>query len=178
MATRTWIGKDVPRLEDPRLLTGRANYTDDVRLPGMAHAAVLRSPQAHARLGKVDLGPALRQPGVVAAFSGADVPLSLPTFAVLNPDKPPPARPALARDKVRYVGEAVVVVFAEDRYVARDAAELVEVAYEPLPAAASLRAAQATGAPLIHDDYPGNVYVRLPRALAVAGHPLLDGLVG
>ncbi len=164
MALSRVVGASIKRREDPRLITGQGTYTDDVRLPGALYMAVVRSPHAHARLGPVDLGPALRQPGVVAAFSGADVPLSLPTFAVLNPDKPPPARPALARDKVRYVGEAVAVVFAEDRYAARDAAELVEVAYEPLPVVASLRAALAEGAPLVHDDYPGNVYVRLPRS--------------
>ena len=95
----------------------------------------------------MDVGPALRQHGVVAAFTGADLDISLPTHAVLNPVRRRRAHYALARDKVRHVGEAVAVVLAEDRYVARDAADLVDVAYEPLPAAASLQAALADGAP-------------------------------
>lgn len=163
MALSRAVGASIKRREDPRLITGQGQYTDDLKLPGALYMVVVRSPHAHARLGGVDVGPALRQHGVVAAFTGADLDISLPTHAVLNPRTPPPAHYALARDKVRHVGEAVAVVLAEDRYVARDAADLVDVAYEPLPAAASLQAALADGAPLIHDDYPGNVYIRAPR---------------
>ena len=107
MATtqRTWIGKDVPRLEDPRLLMGRANYTDDVRLAGMAHAAVLRSPHAHARIVRIDTSRARALPGVFAVITGEDAKeLSnpLPAFCA-----EPVVQYALAVEKVRYAGEVV-----------------------------------------------------------------------
>ena len=112
MATtpRTWIGKDVQRLEDPRLLTGRANYSDDVRLPGMAHAAVLRSPQAHARIVRIDTSRARALPGVFAVITGDDakeLTNPLPAFCA-----EPVAQYALAVDTVRYAGEAVAAVAA------------------------------------------------------------------
>jgi aerobic carbon-monoxide dehydrogenase large subunit len=162
MALSRTVGASIKRREDPRLITGHGTYVDDVRLPGLLYLAVVRSPHAHARLGRVDVSAARAQAGVVAAFTHADCDLAVPTATVLSPTPPPPHY-LFARDKVRHVGEAVAVVIAEDRYTARDAADLVEVEYEPLPAVASMEAALAEGAPLVHDDYPGNVYARLPR---------------
>ncbi|HEX6212491.1 MAG TPA: xanthine dehydrogenase family protein molybdopterin-binding subunit, partial [Methylomirabilota bacterium] len=155
MAMRTWIGKDVPRLEDPRLLTGRANYTDDVRLPGMAHAAVLRSPQAHARIVSIDTSRARALPGVFAVITGEDAKeLSnpLPAFCA-----EPVVEYALAVDKVRYAGEAVAAVAAVDRYAAEDAAALIDVEYAPLPVLTDPLEAMKPGAPTVHDTLPSNL---------------------
>jgi carbon-monoxide dehydrogenase large subunit len=157
------VGASIKRREDPRLVTGHGQYVDDVRLPGTLYLAFVRSPHAHARVGRIDTAAALQQPGVAAVFTHADCDLTLTTHAALNPQTPPPPRPLLAGDTVRFVGEAVAVVLADDRYVARDAADLVEVDYEPLPAAASLQAALADGAPLVHEAFPGNVYLKMER---------------
>ncbi len=163
MALSRTVGASVKRREDPRLITGHGTYVDDIQLPGLLYMTVVRSPHAHARLGRIDPSAALALPGVAAVFTHADCDLALTTAAALNPNVPPPPQPLLAYDKVRYVGERVAVVLADDRYVARDAAELVEVEYEPLPAVASMEAALADGAPLVHDAFPGNVYLRVPR---------------
>jgi len=157
MATipRTWIGKDVQRLEDPRLLTGRATYSDDVRLPGMAHAAVLRSPQAHARIVRVDTSRARALPGVFAVITGDDakeLTNPLPAFCA-----EPVVQYALAVDKVRYAGEAVAAVAAVDRYTAEDAVGLIDVEYEPLPVLTDPIEAMKPGAPKVHDNLPSNL---------------------
>src|SRR6185436_1961168 len=154
MATtpRTWIGKDVQRLEDPRLLTGRANYSDDVRLPGMAHAAVLRSPQAHARIVRIDTSRARALSGVFAVITGEDAKeLSnpLPAFCA-----EPVVQYALAVDKVRYAGEAVAAVA---RYTAEDAVGLIDVEYAPLPVLTDPIEAMKPGAPKVHDNLPSNL---------------------
>jgi carbon-monoxide dehydrogenase large subunit len=154
------IGQVVPRKEDPELLTGQARYVDDLTLPGMLWMAVVRSPHAHARIAAVDVSAALAAPGVVAAFSGNDlvddVPAGLPcAWPVTEDIKMPPHWP-LARDKARYAGDGIAVVLAESRALAKDASELVEVEYEPLPAVSSLEGALAEGAPLVHDDLDSN----------------------
>src|SRR5690349_18966930 len=123
------VGASIKRREDPRLVTGQGQYVDDVRLPGTLYLAFVRSPYAHARLGKIDTAAALQQPGVVAALTHAECEVILTTHVPLNPATPPPPHPLLARDKVRFVGEAVAAVLADDRYLARDAADLVEVEY-------------------------------------------------
>ena len=157
MATveRRWIGKDVPRLEDPKLLAGRATYTDDVRLPGMLHAAVLRSPHPHARITRVDTSQARALPGVFAVITGEDakeLTNPLPAFCA-----EPVVQYALAVDKVRFVGEAVAAVAAVDRYTAEDAAALIEVEYEPLPVVTDPFEAMKPGAAKLHDTLPGNL---------------------
>jgi carbon-monoxide dehydrogenase large subunit len=151
----TWIGKDVPRLEDPKLLAGRATYTDDVRLPGMLHAAVLRSLHAHARIARIDTSRARALPGVVAVVTGEDARAltnPLPAFCA-----EPVVQYALAVDKVRFAGEAVAAVAAVDRYTAEDAAALIDVEYEPLPVLTDPHQAMTAGAPKIHDTLPGNL---------------------
>ncbi len=159
-ALKGYVGSGVLRKEDPRLLTGQGRYVDDLNLPGMAWMALVRSPYGHARIKAVDVAPARAMPGVVAAYSGADLagdwagPLPC-VWPVTEDIKMPPHWP-LATDKVRYMGDAVAVVIAESREQAQDAAEVVQVDYEPLPAVTDVEAALADGAPLVHDDLGTN----------------------
>ncbi|HEY0583517.1 MAG TPA: xanthine dehydrogenase family protein molybdopterin-binding subunit, partial [Chloroflexota bacterium] len=152
------LGARVRRKHDPRLLNGRAAYVDDLRLPSALHMAIWRSPLAHARITRVDLSTALAQPGVVDAFDvsafGPSPPI-FPTIVGHESLKPAPQYP-LGRDRVRHVGEAVVVVVAESRALAEDALEVVDVELEPLEPVASSSAALAAGAPLLHDTAAGN----------------------
>ena len=144
-----------------RLITGQGNFTDDIQLPGMVHMAVLRSPYAHARIKRIDVSEARRAPGVVAVYTGKDLEGkmgTIPTSCRLpdaNIQTPP--HHALAVDKVRYVGDGVALVVAEDRYAARDALERIEVEYEELPAVVDQEAAMREGAPQLHEDVPGNI---------------------
>ncbi len=158
------IGKSIARKEDFRFLTGVGQYTDDVVLPRQTYAAFLRSPHAHARIRGVDTAAASAAPGVVAVFTGADLQESkiggLPCgWLIHSKDGAPmkePAHPVIAHDKVRHVGDQVALVIAETYLQAKDAAELIEVDYEILPAVADTASA-AGHATLIHDDVPGNV---------------------
>ena len=155
------FGSGIRRREDPRLLTGTARYTADFVLPGMAHAAILRSFHGHARVRGIDTSRAKSAPGVVAVFTGADVDGALQpipcAWLVPNADlKVAPYR-AMATDVVRYVGDAVAVVVAESDYQAHDALELIEVDYEPLPAVVDPQKATAPDAPQLHAEAPGNV---------------------
>jgi len=143
------FGSPLKRREDPRLITGQGNFTDDIQLPGMVYMAVLRSPHAHARIKRIDVSAARRAPGVVAVYTGKDLEGKMGTIptAWLVPDsdiKTPPHH-ALAVDKVRYVGDGVALVVAEDRYTARDALELIEVEYEELPAVVDQEEAMKRG---------------------------------
>jgi carbon-monoxide dehydrogenase large subunit len=147
------FGAPLARREDPRLLRGDGRYVADLKLHGLAHAAVLRSPHAHALVRSIDAARALADPRVLAVLAGADV-ADLPRLECIDAEETtrPFNQPVLAQDKVRYVGEPVAVLVAEDRYVAEDALGLVEVDYEPLPAVASAEAALAEGAPVLHDE--------------------------
>ncbi|MCX4986338.1 xanthine dehydrogenase family protein molybdopterin-binding subunit [Streptomyces sp. NBC_00572] len=166
-----WIGRSVPRVEDDRLLRGNGRYVDDIALPGAVEAAFLRSPHAHARIESVDVTAALAAPGVVAVWTGDHV-RDLP--AMLNKEelRTPPGlaelldplvrmtpMPLLARDKVLYVGQPVAVVLAENRYLAEDALELVEVRYAPLPVLVDPEHALTEGAIRLHEDLPDNTAV-------------------
>ena len=149
------IGQSRLRKEDNRLITGNTNWTDNIQLPGMLHMAVLRSPMAHAKILNVDVSEALRQPGVVAAFTAADLGAAnpgLPCVWPVTPDMKAPVHPALATDKVRHVGDPVAVVLATSRYAAADALESINVDYEPLPAVIDMEEALAEGATLVHED--------------------------
>src|SRR5947207_10252880 len=151
----TLVGKGIRRQEDPRLITGSATYLDDVKLPGMHHACVVRSPHAAARITGINTAAALAHPGVVAVFTGADVAnLGAVPCAASLPGLRVPHHHLLAQDRVYYVGHPVAVVVATDRYLARDAADAVEVDYEPLPAVTDPEKAIAPGAPAVHPDWP------------------------
>ena len=160
MTTRLF-GSGIRRREDPRLITGRASYTDDIKLPGMVHAAILRSPYAHANITSIDTSAAVCQPGVIAVYTGGDIEGHLNPIpcAWLIPDSNlvTPDHPAIAKDKVRYVGDAVAVVVAESRYQAEDALEHIDVDYEPLDATINPKASAMDGAPQVHDDAPNNI---------------------
>ena len=159
MTTRLF-GSGIRRREDPRLITGQASYTDDIKLNGMVHAAILRSPHGHARINSIDTSAAAAAPGVIAVYTGADIEgvLNPMPCAWVIPDSDVKAVPYLpiAKDVVRYVGDAVAVVVADDRYQAEDALELINVAYSPLPALVNPEAALQEGAPQLHEDAPGN----------------------
>ncbi len=148
------VGRARRRKEDTRLVTGRTMWTDNIQLPGMLYVAFLRSPMAHARITRVDVSPALSRPGVVAAFSGRDLAGeqgSLPCAWPVSEDVVIPEHPPIAVEEVRYVGEAVAVVVATDRYKAADALEAIEVDYDPLPAVVDLREALEPGSPRVHE---------------------------
>src|SRR5580692_4549542 len=159
------LGQPVPRFEDPRLIRGGGRYVDDLRLPNMAYGYVLRSPHAHARIRSIDTSAAKAAPGVLLVLTGADWAASgwndLPTPGGLKRRGGAPAGkirfPALTQDKVRWVGDYVAFVVAETLHQAQDAAELIEVDYEALPAIASTAGALDSGAPLVWDDRPDNI---------------------
>ncbi|MFE2216861.1 xanthine dehydrogenase family protein molybdopterin-binding subunit [Streptomyces canus] len=151
----TEVGTARLRKEDARLLTGQTRWTDNIDATGMLHLAVLRSPMAHARIDRVDVSPALERPGVVAAFSGADLAEgmgSLPCAWPVTEDIVLPDHPPIATAEVRYAGDPVAVVVARDRYAAADALEAIEVDYTPLPPVLDLEAALEAEAPLVHSD--------------------------
>jgi len=157
----TLFGSGIRRREDPRLVTGRATYTDDVSLVGMTYLAILRSPFAHARVTRVDTRAAEKASGVLAVYTGADlrdrvVPVPC-AWNVPDCDLKVPPHPLLADGKVRYVGDGVAMVVAESRAAARDAIDLIEVDYEPLPAVVNPEEATKPGAPRLHDDVDGNI---------------------
>jgi len=163
MTTR-YFGKPIKRNEDPRLLTGQALFTDDVQLPNMLHAAFLRSDYAHAHIRSIDVSAARAKEGVVAVYTATDLgdywqpgPLLVPPPPIDNLIFNPRMQVPLAKDKVRYVGEPIVIVVAESRYIAEDAVELINLEVDPLPAVVDLDDALSADAPLIHDDLPQNL---------------------
>jgi len=159
------IGAAVRRKEDVRFLSGRGNYTDDINRPGQLHAVLKRSDRPHATINAIDTTAAAAAPGVIAVFVGADMAADnvggLPCgWQIHNKDGSPmaePPHPVIAIGKVRHVGDPVAVVIAETKQQAKDAAELIEVDYTDLPAAATMPQALAAGAPAVHDDVPSNL---------------------
>lgn len=157
-----FIGKSVKRIEDKRFITGKGRYTDDINLPGMTHAYILRSPYAHARIKSIDTSAAAAMEGVVTIMTGDEVGhYGVPCGWQVNFKngdimKEPP-HPLLVKDKVRHVGDAVVMVVAESREIAQDAAEAIIIDYEVLPAITDASKAVEAGAPLVHDDVPNNI---------------------
>ncbi|MBI3683860.1 MAG: xanthine dehydrogenase family protein molybdopterin-binding subunit [Acidobacteria bacterium] len=154
----TLVGKRIKRKEDPRLITGTATYVDDIQMPGMHHASILRSPHAAAILKSINIRPALETAGVVAVFTGADVKdvgpvpcgASLPGLRV-------PHHHILAQDRVYFAGHPVAVVVSTDRYIARDAADRIEVEYDVKAAVADPEKALEKGAPAVHPQWPDNI---------------------
>jgi carbon-monoxide dehydrogenase large subunit len=155
------VGRSVPRREDPRLLSGRGRFVDDIALPGMLHAQFVRSTVAHAEIASVDISAVCEVPGVVAAFTADDLELGDIVAQLGRPlsEFVPTAMPVLARDKVRYVGEPIAVVVARDAYAAEDGLEAAKVSYATLPPVTSEEAALAPGAPLVHAEAAHNTLV-------------------
>ena len=170
----TYVGQSVRRFEDHRLLTGQGSYVDDMKLPGLLNAVVLRSLHAHANIRSIDVSAANRVPGVVAVFTAADIQdlaVEIPTRTNTGADEFNPTRhPLLASDKVCYVGQAVAVLIAEDIYTAADALDQIVVDYEILPALTDSYEALEPGAMIIHPDQGSNVSLR-----TVNGGGDLDG---
>ena len=177
----TYVGQPVRRFEDHRLLTGQGSFVDDMKLPGLLHAVVLRSLHAHATIRSIDVSGANRLPGVVAVITAADIQdldVHMPTRSSIDDvELTPPRHPVLASDKVCYVGQAVALIIAEDPYTAADALEQVLVDYEVLPAVTDPYQAMEEGAAVIHSDLGSNVSLRtvseggdLDAAFAQADH--------
>jgi aerobic carbon-monoxide dehydrogenase large subunit len=165
------IGVPVRRVEDRKLLRGQGCFVADITLPGELHCVLLRSPHAHARIRRIDSAAATGRSGVAAVFTGVDMaadqigPMA-PFWAIKSADGKPMAEPprwALARGTVRHVGEAVAAIIAESPAQARDAADLVRVDYEPLPAVTDAKAAMRADAPILHETAPGNICFRFAR---------------
>jgi aerobic carbon-monoxide dehydrogenase large subunit len=155
------FGSGIKRREDPRLITGTATYTDDIKLPGLTYAAFLRSPYAHARITRIDTSAAEHAPGVLAVYTGASVKDRVATvpcaWNVPNCDLKVPPHPLLAHDKVRYVGDGVAMVIAESRAAARDAIDLIDVDYQPLGGGVDPEKMAQPGAPQLHNEVPNNI---------------------
>ena len=168
MATQL-LGTAIKRREDPEFLRGEAKFTADVTLPGMAHVAILHSTEAHAKIRGIDTTAAMKLPGVVRIFTGADVadkmlpmvciwkPAGVESHFPPHPYGVPGAQTALATDRVRYVGEWVAAVVAETRQQAYDAVKAINVDYDPLPIVRTAEEALKAGAPQLHDSVPGNL---------------------
>src|SRR5216683_1251034 len=187
------IGQPVRRVEDRRLITGHGNYVDDINRPHQACAFMLRSPHAHARIGAIETAAALSTPGVLAVFTGEDLARdgtgTIPCLSALaNRDGSPsvlPPYPAITRGRVRHVGNTVATVVAESGAAARDAAELIAVDYEPLPAVVDTAHALDPGQPQVWDEAPGNLCfdweigdsAAVERAMAGARHRIAVALV-
>ncbi|MFQ5541273.1 MAG: xanthine dehydrogenase family protein molybdopterin-binding subunit, partial [Candidatus Binatia bacterium] len=150
-----WVGRSIRRTEDKRLLTGRGQFLDDMKFPGMYHAAVLRSPYPHAIIKWVDVSEALKMPGVRGVLTGKDV------ARMSNPFPQAVDEPleyyCIAVDRARYVGEGVAVVVAEDRYLAEDALEAIQVDYEPLPHVVDVEKAVEKDAAILHPKLGSNI---------------------
>jgi 2-furoyl-CoA dehydrogenase large subunit len=154
-----WVGRALPRKEDQALLSGRARFIDDLApVPGLKQAAILRSPHPHARIRGIEATRALALPGVIGVVTGAE--LARTVGPIPNGVRAPVPYFPFAIDRARYVGEPVAVVVADTRYVAEDACELIDVDYEPLPAVASIAAALAPDAPLLHEKAGSNAVNR------------------
>jgi carbon-monoxide dehydrogenase large subunit len=167
--TKRYIGQRITRNEDPRLLTGQALFVDDVEIPGMLHAAFVRSDYAHARILSIDVSAARERSGVVAVFTAEDMgedwspgpPLVSPPPTVEDVTFHSRRQAPLVKDVVRHAGETVAVVIAENRYIAEDAAEDILVEYEPLPVITDLEQALAPDSPRVHDDLESNLAAHL-----------------
>jgi carbon-monoxide dehydrogenase large subunit len=171
MGIATMIGASIKRREDPRLITGQATYVDDIKLLGMLHMAVLRSLYGHARIIGIKTEAARALPGVVAVYTAEDLKgkvgqMSVGVLLAPHIEKGMGRRGPLAEGKVRFYGDPVAVVIAQDPYIARDALDLIEVDYEPLPAAIDVEQAMQPDAPVLYDEFGTN--------LAYSQHPPTD----
>ncbi|GCE03026.1 xanthine dehydrogenase family protein molybdopterin-binding subunit [Dictyobacter aurantiacus] len=166
MGIAAMLGTPIKRREDPRLITGQATYVDDIKLLGMLHMAVFRSTYGHARINSINTDAARQLPGVVAVYTAQDLKGTVGNIPVAAPLPPHITngmgrRLPLAENKVRFYGDPVAIVIAENRYVARDALDLIDVDYEPLPAAIDIEQAMQPDAPLLYEDFKSNIAVSL-----------------
>ena len=162
VGTGKMVGAEVRRVEDPRVLLGKSRYVDDVQLPGTVAMAFVRSPYAHAKITQVDVSAAKSHPGVLAVLSGADIASEIPPLRVEYDATRAPRHkscdwPVLAHGKVRFVGEPVAVVVAVNRYVAEDAANLIDVEYDPLDTVWDVEKALTAETVLVHDEWGDNL---------------------
>src|SRR5262249_683598 len=157
----TYVGQEVPSLTNTRLVAGRGQFVDDIQLPGMTHAAILRSPYAHARIRSVDTAAAEALPGVLCVRAGGEVAEEMNPIPETYDTAAVGAKGvrwyALCVDRARYVGEAVAAVVAEDKFTAYAALDLIEVDFEPLPVVSDPEQAMEPGAPLVEPDWGDNV---------------------
>lgn len=184
----SFVGQSVPRVEDDRLLRGEGRFVDDLEPEGALEAAFLRTPHAHARIASIDASAGLALDGVVAVIDGRSAALAPMVFAIAELI-PAPVReavdplvrvhpmPALATEKVTYVGQPVAMVVAESRYLAEDALELIDVEYEPLPAVVDPEAALAPGAPRLEDDWEDNLAIAFAATKGDAGAAFAEAAV-
>jgi aerobic carbon-monoxide dehydrogenase large subunit len=171
-APTTEVGRARTRKEDARLITGRTRWTDNITLNGMQHISMVRSPVAHAKITGIDVDAARQVPGVVAVFTGADLDAeqsALPCAWPINADDALPRHVSIATDTVRFAGEVVAIVVARDAATARDAAEAVEVDYDPLPPVLDMEAALAEGSTLVHPEHGSNKWAFFPFDSVAAG---------
>jgi len=166
MGIAAMLGTPIKRREDPRLITGQATYVDDIKLLGMLHMAVLRSTYGHARINSINTDAARQLPGVVAVYTAQDLKGTVGNIPVAAPLPPHITngmgrRLPLAENKVRFYGDPVAIVIAENRYVARDALDLIDVDYEPLPAAIDIEKAMQPDSPLLYEEFNSNVAVSM-----------------
>src|SRR5438045_2502237 len=172
MGIAAMLGSPIKRREDPRLITGQATYVDDIKLPGMLHMVVLRSPYGHARINSIKTDATRTHPGVRPVYTAQDlkgvignVPIAVPLGHIA---KGMGVHGPLAEGKVRFYGDPVAVVIADDRYIARDARDLIEVDYEPLRAVVDVEKAMQPDAPLLYEEFQTNV--------AFSMHPPTDAI--
>ncbi len=172
MGIAAMLGSPIKRREDPRLITGQATYVDDIKIPGMLHMSVLRSPYGHARITSINTEAARNHPGVVAVYTAQDLKGVVGNIAIAVPlghiANGMGTRGPLAEGKVRFYGDPVAVVIADDRYTARDARDLIEVDYEPLPAVIDIEKAMQQEAPILYEEFDTNV--------ALGMHPPSDDI--
>jgi len=170
-----WVGERVPRVEDERMITGHGRYVDDLQKPGMVHAAFVRSTVARGRITGLDVSAARQAAGVLAVLTAAEVNPRVHAFGRAMPGRGPDQTPrrVLADGDVRYVGEPVVMVIAESRYLAEDAAELVSLEIEPDTPVVTMAQAMADGGPLVHPERPDN----LAGVVPAADTPELDAII-
>lgn len=173
------FGQAIKRREDPRLITGKGNYLDDIKLPGMLHAAILRSPYGHARIKNINLDAARALPGVVAIITGDEIALEqnpLPcAWAAGRVENNVNTPRALAVDTVRFTGEGIALIVAESPYIAYDALDLIEVDFEPLDTVVDGEAALGDGAPQLHENAPNNLVMRWTCGHEDATAQAIDG---
>lgn len=166
MGVASMLGARIKRREDPRLITGQATYVDDIKLPGMLSMAVLRSPYGHAQIKSIHTEAAKKHPGVTAVYTAEDLKGVVGNIAVAVPlglmEKGMGIRSPLAEGKVRFYGDPVAVVIADDPYTARDALDLIEVDYTPLPAVVDTEKAMQSGAPLLYEEFGTNIALSMP----------------